>query len=211
MRKKKEAEAGKKIMTILGILALLVLFYFAMNKYEEAFISGENKSSADSNLSSVQAQTGNSPSGGTAISSPPEPSYKNSTEVVIEEATVVPYSLTEEQMILLKQTISICEFVKDMPNGGIIALKFYNFNLAGERVWTDRILIGKNGILESGEPDLTLMMHARYTSMLNGTNLCEVLTEANTNGEMWTESDKSEASLIWKYSGMMKYRSCLGF
>jgi len=210
MKKKKEVEAGRKIMTILGILVLLVIFYFAMNKYEEVFMSGENKSSADSSISNVQAPAGNSPNE-EIISPNPAPIYENSTEVVEEVVIVLPYSLTEEQMTLLKQTISLCEFVKDMPNDGIIALKFYDFNIGGERVWAERILIGKNGILEGGEPDLTLMTHARYVSQLNGTNLCEVLTEANANGEMWTESDKSEASLIWKYSGMIKYRSCLGF
>jgi len=215
MKSKKEAEAGRKIMTILGILVLLVICYFAMNKYEEAFMSGENKSFADSSISDVQSQTENTFSGGETTTSNPEPSYKNDTEIiteeVVEETIAVPYSLTAEQMAIIEQTISSSGFLEAFPKNGIIGLNFYDFAANGERVWSGIILIGKSGLLTSGSPDLTLMVSAKYLSQLNGTNLCEVLTGASANGEMWAESDKSEASLIWKYSGMMKYKDCLGF
>lgn len=213
MKNKKGEKTGKKIMTIFGILILLVFCYFALNKYEEAFMAGENKSSVDSSVSNVQTQTENIPSEQTATSTS-EPDYENNTEIVpevVEEVIVTPYSLTEEQMNIIEQTISSSGFLEAFPKNGIIGLNFYDFASNGERVWSGIILIGKSGLLTSGSPDLTLMISAKYISQLNGTNLCEVLTGANANGEMWAESDKSEASLIWKYSGMMKYKDCLGF
>jgi len=118
--------------------------------------------------------------------------------------------ITTEQKNLIGQTLSSSAFVKDMPEKGIIALRFYDFFL-GERIWHDDILIGKSGILSGGTPDMTLMMHARYISQLNGANLCDVISSAKTNGEMWVESDQSDAKLLFKYSGMIKYRDCLGF
>jgi hypothetical protein len=99
--------------------------------------------------------------------------------------------------------------IKDLPSNGVIALRFYDFFL-GERIWQPDILIGKTGILTSGTPDMVLIMHERYIDQLNGSNLCDVITSANKNGEMWTESSLSTTKLLLKYSGMLKYKSCFG-
>lgn len=119
-------------------------------------------------------------------------------------------TLNSEQMNLLNQTISSSEFIKDLPENGVIALQFYDFS--GEnRIWRKSVLIGKNGFLNSGKPDIILKMHSKYIYDLNGANLCDVISSARTNGEMWAESDESNAKLLFKYSGMIKYRECLGF
>jgi hypothetical protein len=120
------------------------------------------------------------------------------------------YYLSDEQKSLLNQTLSSSGFLEALPDKGIIGLKFYDF-VNGERIWLNRVLISKEGFVGSGEPDMTLFMHAKYVSQLNGSNLCEVIAGAKTNGEMWVESEQSDTKLFFKYSGMMEYKDCLGF
>ena len=117
--------------------------------------------------------------------------------------------ITDAQRTLISQTIMGSPMIKDLPSNGVIALRFYDFFL-GERIWQPDILIGKTGILTSGTPDMVLIMHERYIDQLNGSNLCDVITSANKNGEMWTESSLSTTKLLLKYSGMLKYKSCFG-
>lgn len=133
-------------------------------------------------------------------------SVSNSTN---SSAKVVP-SLSKEQISTINETVLTSEFVKDLPENGIIALKFYDFS-GEQRIWRKQILIGRNGFLNSGKPDMVLIMHSRYISELNETNLCDVISSAKGNGEMWVESEYSDAKLFLKYSSMMKYKDCLGF
>jgi len=113
-------------------------------------------------------------------------------------------------MNIIGETLFSSEFVKALPDNSIIALNFYDF-VDGKRIWLNEVLVGKEGIVKDGEPDMKLMMHARYVSQLNGTNLCDVINNAKTNGEMWVESEQSNTKLFFKYAGMMKYKDCLGF
>jgi hypothetical protein len=182
-----------KILIISIIVVFLVICFFIFTKYLKDE-PGAPVNQPGSGGNTVQPPSGNNPPTNNPPANPP-PSD--------------PY-LTEEQMSLLTQTISSSEFVKDLPKEGIIALRFYDF-IGDYRIWKNDIFIGRDGILNSGSPDLVLLMHAKYIMQLKDTDLCGVMANAQTNGEMWTESEYSDAKLLFKYSGMLKYRDCLGF
>ena len=124
------------------------------------------------------------------------------------QVEIVP--LSQEQINIVGQTVLSSEFVGDLPSKGAIALQFYDFR-DGERVWQSGFLIGQDGFLSSGTPDMVLIMHTKYISYLDGTNLCEVIQAAQANNDMWVETEASNAKLLLKYSGMMKHRDCFGF
>jgi len=118
--------------------------------------------------------------------------------------------LSQEQINIVGQAVLSSDFIEDLPKNGAIALQFYDFK-DGQRVWQSGFLIGQKGFLASGTPDLVLIMHAKYISYLDGTNLCEVVQAAQVNNDMWVESQESNAKLFLKYAGMMKHRDCFGF
>ena len=124
------------------------------------------------------------------------------------QVEIVP--LSQEQINIVGHTVLSSEFVGDLPSKGAIALQFYDFK-DGERIWQSGFLIGKDGFLSSGTPDLVLIMNSKYISSLDGTNLCEVIQAAQANNDMWVETEVSNAKLFLKYAGMMKHRDCFGF
>jgi len=124
------------------------------------------------------------------------------------QVEIVP--LNQDQINIVGQTVLSSEFVGDLPSKGVIGLQFFDFR-DGERIWQSGFLIGKDGFLNSGDPDLVLIMHTKYISDLDGANLCEVIQVAQSNREMWVESQESDAKLFLRYASMMKYRDCFGF
>ena len=120
------------------------------------------------------------------------------------------HPLNQDQINIVGHTVLSSEFITDLPKKGAIALQFYDFE-NGERIWQSGFLIGKDGFLNSGTPDIVLIMHSKYISYLNGANLCEVVQAAQVNNDMWVESEESNAKLLLKYSGMIKHRDCFGF
>lgn len=119
-----------------------------------------------------------------------------------------PLPAVDRQQVL--ETIEQSPFTQDLPSSGVISLKFYKFE-NGERVWQDGFLIGPGKILQSGEPDLSIIMHSKYIKELETQNLCDVIQEAQKNGDFATQLNRNKAVLLAKYSGMVKYRGCLGF
>jgi hypothetical protein len=118
--------------------------------------------------------------------------------------------LNPEEVEKVRQGILGSDFVKDLPKNGVISLTFFTF-CNGNRIIQNNFLIGKNEILDSGNPDIYLTVHSKYISQFNGNNLCEVIVNANNNGDLGVYSDLSDAKLLFKYSGLMKYRDCFGF
>jgi len=120
----------------------------------------------------------------------------------------VPLSQTEIDKVA--QTITSSEFIKDVPEKNPVALIFYDFE-NGERVQQDAFLIGNNQLLNEGTPSVYLTLHSKYISELNGNNLCDIIKEANKNGDLGFESNYNTAILLLKYAGMLKHRACFGF
>ncbi|MCX6747218.1 MAG: hypothetical protein NTU63_03750 [Candidatus Pacearchaeota archaeon] len=123
----------------------------------------------------------------------------------------VKYSpLSPEEINKVADTILSSEFIKSIPEKEPISLFFFKFE-NGERIWQDGFLIGKNQLLTEGTPGISLILHSKYISQLNGNNLCDIINQANKNGDLGFESKYSTAILLIKYVGMLKYRDCFGF
>lgn len=103
------------------------------------------------------------------------------------------------------------EFVKNLPKNAIINLKLYNFN-TGEREWEGSYTLSKASIKEGEDSnaDMTIMLSSKYIELANQYDFCSLIKLANQNGDLGYEFHISKASLMWKYSGMMKYKDCLG-
>ncbi|MBU2616695.1 MAG: hypothetical protein KKB79_01800, partial [Nanoarchaeota archaeon] len=71
--------------------------------------------------------------------------------------------------------------------------------------------IGRGQLLQEGEPSIYLSLDAKYIPYLQNYDICDVVKEANANGDLGFDSDYGKARLLLKYSGMMKYRDCFGF
>jgi len=119
-------------------------------------------------------------------------------------------ALSQDEINKISNAILSSEFIKDIPEGSPISITFFKFE-NGERVWQGGFLIGNNQLLQSGEPAVSIIIHSKYISELNGNNLCDIIKEANKNGDLAIETEYSTASLIIKYAGLLKYRDCFGF
>ncbi len=124
------------------------------------------------------------------------------------EYRYVPLSQAEIEKVSI--TVISSEFIKDVPKKDPIALTFFDFDEQG-RVWKDSFLIGRNQLLSEGDPSISLALHSKYISQLDGTNLCEIIKEASKNGDLMFNSEYGEARLLIKYVGMLKHRDCFGF
>jgi hypothetical protein len=180
-----------RILIISIIVVFLVVCFFIFTKYLK------NEPESPANQSGSGGNIVNPPSG-------------NNSPVAPRIHTSEKPSLSEEEINLLKDAVSSSEFIGELPKEGIIALRFYDF-WEWERAWSKDFFITREGFVDSGEPDLVLLMHAKYIMQLKDTDLCVVMANAKTNGEMWTESELSDTKLLLKYSSMLKYRDCLGF
>jgi len=123
-----------------------------------------------------------------------------------QQVQIVP--LTQEQVNKVASTLLESEFIEDVPKKNPIALQFYDFK-DGERFLQNGFLISENELLIQGEPTIYLYLHSKYISEMSGNNLCEVIRKANRNGDLDYYSDSNKASLLLKYSSLLKYKDCL--
>ena len=124
------------------------------------------------------------------------------------QVQIVP--LSSEEINILGQNVLSSPMIQDLPSKAVIGLQFYKFE-NGQRVWQSGFLIGKNGFMKSGTPDFVLIMHSKYISELNNKNLCNVVQDADSKGDIRIETKLSKTKLFLKYASMMKYRDCFGF
>jgi hypothetical protein len=184
---------------ILGFLLLLVVFLILIIKdnMESTIFGNEDSDKNPGSTSQVQG-SGTDSGTGSGTGSP--------TQTYIIKKT----SLTAEEISKVRNAILSSEFIGDLPKDGVISLRFFNFE-NGQRVWLNTFLIGKNQILTSGTPDIYLTLHYKYLAELTETNLCEIIQTANTKGDLGMETELSNTKLLFKYSGIIKYRDCFGF
>ncbi|MBT6689810.1 hypothetical protein HN903_00605 [archaeon] len=126
-----------------------------------------------------------------------------------QEVEIVP--LTQEEIQLIGRTILSSEFVEDVPSKYPIALRFFSFSQSGEKIWRSGFLIGENQLLTSGDAGVYLSLNSKYISEFAQSNICDVIRVANVNGDLGFDSPYNKASLLLKYSGMVKHRDCFGF
>jgi type 1 fimbria pilin len=124
----------------------------------------------------------------------------------IVPGTTQPVVVTKENLASFLQNQ---EVVKNIPNGKIINLRFYNFN-AGERQWEEGYSLTNkkvsNGLSENA--DLTIIVSSKYVSEMG--SFCATMKKAKANGDIGYETKLSDAKLLWDYKSMLKYRDCIG-
>ena len=94
------------------------------------------------------------------------------------------------------------EIVQNLPEGALISLKLSS----GESYSLEK---GKVQSGDVGDPDIVITIDSKYVSELG--DFCSAIRNARNNGELKYELKKSKVSLLYKYKGLMKYKSCFGF
>ncbi len=110
----------------------------------------------------------------------------------------------------LETVMSEQQIVKDVPSAGKISLKFYHF-AEGCRIWDNSYILNEGQIKEGGgESDIQLWIASSYVDKITADNFCDIIKEARANGELGQDATAGEATLLWRYKGMLKYKECLG-
>lgn len=226
--KKRHVALGISLLLVVGILAVVYLnknnegasnFFDKIKDTIPALIAqakGENPTpepvrvdlstpSSSPALQETSTQPPTTPSVNTPPTTPPV-----QMPPVVETVACPSSSLSSGEVEKIKSTILASALVKDLPKDGVISLTFFTF-CNGQRIVQNNFLIGKAQILTSGTPDIYLTLHSKYISQLSGDNLCTVIPAADANGDLGVYSDLSDTKLLMKYSGLLKYRDCLGF
>lgn len=118
---------------------------------------------------------------------------------------------TAEDFLNFEGIIAKSPMIADLPDEGVLLLSFYNSD-SGEWEWENEYTLKKNSVTIGSTDgyDIKLNLNSRYLSVLEEDNLCNVINLAKNNGDFYSESAISTTSLLWKYKGMLDYKSCLG-
>lgn len=110
----------------------------------------------------------------------------------------------------LKNVMQTQQIVKDVPEKGKISLRLFHFT-DGCRIYDKSYMLSNGKIAESREEaDIYIILHSNYVDKITETNFCDIVKESRNNGDLGQWSDVGEATLLWRYRGMLKYKECLG-
>jgi len=110
----------------------------------------------------------------------------------------------------LKQVMQNQPIVLDVPEKGKISLRFFHFT-DGCRIWDKSYILSNGQITENSENgDIQVWIHSSYVDSVDESNFCDMVKEARNNGDLAQWSEIGEATLLWRYKSMLKYRECLG-
>lgn len=120
---------------------------------------------------------------------------------------IIANSITKENLDLFLEKQ---DFIKNLPDNSIIALRIYNIENNEQKIEADYTIT--KGSVEKKSPEnyeVEMLIHSKYLPEL-GSNLCDTMKKAKTNGDLKINTFLSAGDLIWKYKGMLKYRNCIG-
>jgi len=100
--------------------------------------------------------------------------------------------------------------IKDVPKNAKINLNFYHFVQDCRKIDKIYLFTGGNVKEEEVKPDIDIFISSDYINKIKEGNLCEVLSEAWSNGDIDQEVYIGNTKLMWTYKGLLKYKSCLG-
>ncbi len=102
------------------------------------------------------------------------------------------------------------QIVKDVPKAGKISLRFYHF-AENCRIWDKSYILSDGKITEGGgESDIQLWIASSYVDRITNSNFCDIIKEARASGALGQDATAGEATLLWRYKSMLKYKECLG-
>lgn len=191
----------KPVLIVLSVLSLILI-----SAYGAHLLTLENISKAESapptvilNEKSQQKVVVSTTSRGAST-----PKQKVVAPKVKEEVSPADYST-------IISDLSNDKIAKALPDSAKIVLKFYNFNL-GARQWEKSYILGSDEIKEGDieDKDIMIFVHSKYVEKIKSDSLCNVMKQAKENGDFGVETEKSKTALMWKYKGLISYKSCLG-
>jgi len=102
------------------------------------------------------------------------------------------------------------EVVMSLSKDAVLNVKFYNFN-TGVRQWDASYVITKGSMKEGydSNADADIIIASKYAAYL-ASDFCGTMKKAKEAGDLGLELKKGKAGLLWKYRGVMQYKSCLG-
>ena len=110
----------------------------------------------------------------------------------------VPVLLTPENLPAYLENLNI---VEDVPKKADIQLNFgdMKYNIKGADVTSGK----------SNNPDITISLPEPYINKIGEEGVCNALSEAIQKNEIKIETSLSNAELLWKYKGLLKYKECI--
>jgi hypothetical protein len=116
----------------------------------------------------------------------------------------LPVNITLENF---EEIVSKNPMIQNLPKDAIIKLSFYEGNRE------ENFLLRRGSVTRGNSTnlDMTISLPIKYLGDLTDRNFCEVINRAKNEGLLFTSTDKSTSSLLWKYRSMMEYRDCIGF
>jgi len=117
--------------------------------------------------------------------------------------------LSEHERQIVRSALLSSQFVKDIPENNPISIRFYYFE-NGSRVWQDRFYMAEGKIIEKTSTGMEIIMSSEYIGDLEEKEICSVVKEAKSNGDLGLETEYSKSKLMWKYRSMMEHRDCFG-
>lgn len=131
-----------------------------------------------------------------------------STKSTSATVKIVPLSSIQKEKVT--NTLIESDFIEDIPEDYPIALRFYDFR-DGKRIWQSGFLIGNNKLIKEGSPAVYLSLHSKYIDKIDELGICETIKLANKNKDLGFHSEYGKASLLIKYSSLVKHKECFGF
>jgi hypothetical protein len=121
-------------------------------------------------------------------------------------------SYVKPDFVRLEKVMAEQPLVKDVPSKGKISLRFFHFT-EGCRLWDKSYIISDGKITATNsDADIYITLSSDYVDKITATNFCDIIKEAREKDDLgqWTAEGLSEATLLWRYKGMLKYADCLG-
>ncbi len=136
---------------------------------------------------------------------PSGPSGPSRCSLVAKNDTYVKPDFSRLESVMAEQPI-----VKDVPKSGKISLKFYHIT-EDCKIW-DKAYILSDGKITAGDgaSDMQIWISSNYVDRITVDNFCDIAKEAINSGDFGKSMTASKITLLWRYSGMLKYKDCLG-
>lgn len=102
------------------------------------------------------------------------------------------------------------EMIQSVPDSGKISIKFYHDK--DNCRFIDKAFMLSSGKVTEENPacDIDLFIHSKYAEQITQENICQIISQARANGELYQNLNVGKASLLIKYSSLLKYKDCLG-
>jgi len=190
----------KKRVAIGIILLILVIFGLLVYFSPELKINGNTIDSSAKPAANAAASTSNSKVSANAAnpsSSSAKPAATSPAKTASQPAANAGSEITLENFpsYLAKQNI-----IKELPKSAQISLVLSDVGKS-YIVTTGSIVEG-----QAAKPDIIVTIPSKY--VLDSGDFCSLVKLANSRRDLSYELKASKVSLVWKYSGMMKYKSC---